>query len=66
MLCIIKWSSQKIIIVTAPSKAIDGFPLPQFQGKVIPDDRTLVPKLFLRKLVQGSGITSLLSLSLKS
>ena len=30
--------------VTAPSKAIDSFRLPRFQGKVLPDDRTIVPK----------------------
>jgi len=33
-------------IVTAPSKYIDSFCLPQFPEKVIPDDRTIVPKLF--------------------
>ena len=30
--------------VTAPSKAIDSFRLPRFQGKFVPDDRTIVPK----------------------
>ena len=53
-------------IVTAPSKAIDSFRLPQLQVNVIPDDRTIVPKTVLRKLVRGSGITNLFSRSLKS
>ena len=30
--------------MTAPLKAIDSLRLPQFQGKVIPDDRAIVPK----------------------
>lgn len=46
-----KWSSKKI--VTAPSKAIDSFRLPQFQGKVSPDDRTIVPKTVFKEVSAG-------------
>lgn len=52
-------------LVTAPSKHIDSFCLPQFQEKVILDDRTIVPKTLLRKLMRVSGMTSMFSLSLK-
>ena len=40
-------------IVTAPSKAIDSFCLPQFQGKAIPDNRTIVPKTVLEEVSAG-------------
>ena len=46
-----KWSSKKF--VTAPSKTIDSFCLPQFQGKVIPDDRTIVPKTVFKEVSAG-------------
>ena len=39
--------------MTAPSKAIDSFRLPQFQGKVIPDDQTIVPKTVFKKVSAG-------------
>ena len=46
-----KWSGKEIL--TAPSKAIDSFRLPQFLGKVIPDDRTIVPKTAFKKVSAG-------------
>ena len=34
----------------ALSKAIDSFCLPQFPGKAIPDDRTIVPKTVFKEV----------------
>ena len=39
--------------MTAPSKAIDSFRLPRFQGKVIPDDCTIVLKTVFKEVSAG-------------
>ena len=36
--------------MTTPSEAIDSFCLLQFQGKAIPDNRTIVPKTVLEEV----------------
>lgn len=49
----IKWLGKGQEILTAPSKAIDSFRLPQFEGKVISDDRIIVPKAAFKEVSVG-------------